>query len=513
MSLGPEPALDLDDIQGHILIGFGGGFQELIGVRVRADRLGDVRTALRPWIDRVTTSRVAVRARALRRAARLAGLARAAQPTLTLAISVSSQGLGLLGAGPGPDDPLFREGAARSAGALGDEVDDDGRPHGWRVGDDPSTTPDVFIVLGSQVAEVVRVGAESLLADLADSVDVVYRESGHRLPGDTEHFGFADGISQPGVRGTIDGAAVFTERAYPDDNPLAMTHARPGQPLVWPGQFVFGYPTQRIDDLAPGPAIGEGDALLANGSLLVFRRLRQDVAGFQHGMQALADAFGAQGLAVTAATAAAWCVGRWPDGTPVSLSATGPDPRISGDSIRRNGFDYLRPLPAATLHDRDGVAIGFPGAAADPNGFTCPFFAHVRKVNPRDHPVDQGSTGITLRSQMLRRGVPYGPSWPGAEDGADRGLLFMAYQTSIGNQFHRLMSLWVNNASAPLGDGIDPLLGASPAGGRPLRRRLTPSTSFKVRLPGRWITTTGAGYFFAPGIRTLRRLFGGGEET
>jgi hypothetical protein len=161
------------------------------------------------------------------------------------------------------------------------------------------------------------------------------------------------------------------------------------------------------------------------------------------------------------------------------------------------------------LRDRDGVAIGFPGAAADPNGAACPFFSHIRKVNPRDHPVDQGSTGITLRSQMLRRGIPYGPPWPGQEDGADRGLLFIAYQTSLGSQFHRLMTLWVNNPSAPLCDGVDPLLGAPSAEGRPLRRRLDAATSFKVRLPGRWITTTGAGYFFAPGIRTLRQLFGG----
>ena len=506
MSAFAEPELDVDDIQGHVLIGFGVGFQELVGIRLRGDRLDEARTALRPWIERVTTSRVAERSRRLRRVARRAGLTRAGRPTLMVALSLSTHGLERLGAGVGPDDPLFREGAAASAAALGDEVDEHGRPLGWVVGDQPATTPDIFIVLGSEEEEIVRAGADALERDLSDSVEVVYRERGARLPGDTEHFGFADGISQPGVRGTLEGARFFTERAYPEEDPLALTHARPGQPLVWPGQFVFGYPTQRIDDAAPGPAIGAGDPLLEHGSVLVFRRLKQDVAGFQEGMKRLADEFAAQGLAVTESVAAAWCVGRWPDGTPVSLSPAGPDPAISGDSMRRNGFQFLRPLPPATLHDHDGVAIGFPGAIADPHGFSCPFFAHVRKVNPRDHPVDQGSTGITLRSQMLRRGVPYGPHWPGHEDGADRGLLFMAYQTSIGSQFHRLMSLWVNNTSAPLGDGIDPLLGAPSEGGRPLRRRVNPSTSFKVRLPGRWITTTGAGYFFAPGIRALRRL-------
>jgi hypothetical protein len=70
------------------------------------------------------------------------------------------------------------------------------------------------------------------------------------------------------------------------------------------------------------------------------------------------------------------------------------------------------------------------------------------------------------------------------------------------------MSLWVNNPSAPLGDGVDPVIGATSDGGRPLRRRLDASNSFRVRLPGRWVTTTGAGYFFAPGMGMLRQLFG-----
>ncbi len=508
MSPFAEPDLAVDDIQGHVLVGFGVGFQRLIGVRFRPERVAQAKAALQPWVERVTTSRTAARSRMLRRAARLAGLVKLAEPGLKVAMSFSSHGLERLGAGLGPDDPLFRDGAAASAAALGDEVDQNGRPVGWIVGSDADNSPDLFVVLGSEVSETLDREAESLVTALSDSVDVVYDESGARLPGDTEHFGFADGISQPGVRGTVDGNGFLTERTYPDDDPLAATFARPGQPLVWPGQFVFGYPTQRVDDPSPGQAIGSGDAFLEHGSLLVFRRLQQNVSGFKAGMARLVQEFGAQGLTVTEDVSAAWCVGRWPDGTPVSLSPTGSDPAISGDRFRRNGFTYVQPLPSATLHDSDGVAIGFPGAPSDPNGFACPFFSHVRKVNPRDHAVDQGSTGITLRSQMLRRGIPYGPPWPGHEDDADRGLLFMSYQTSIGSQFHRLMTLWVNNPSAPLGDGVDPLLGAPSPAGRPLRRRLDAAASFKLRLPGRWITATGAGYFFAPGIGTLRRLVG-----
>src|SRR3712207_8687327 len=59
-------------------------------------------------------------------------------------------------------------------------------------------------------------------------------------------------------------------------------------------------------------------------------------------------------------------------------------------------------FPYTTLFRSEG-ANRFPGAAGDPKGLACPFFAHIRKVNPRDRPVDQGS--VTLRSQMLRRGI------------------------------------------------------------------------------------------------------------
>jgi Dyp-type peroxidase family len=507
MTLFEEPELAVDDIQGHVLVGFGGGFQRVLGMRFRSDRLAAAKTALRPWVAHVTSSRVAAQARSIRRAARMMGDSPPVQDGVWVAMSLSTAGLVALGTGPGPDDPLFREGAAASAFGLGDDVDASGTPIGWRVGGTPDTTPDLLVVLASDVESAVTAAAASLQQQLGDRIDLVYDEPGRRLAGEREHFGFVDGISQPGPRGTVDGVTPLTARSYADDDPLAMTHARPGQPLVWPGQFVFGYPTQRIDDPSPGDPLGAGDPLLEHGSILVFRRLRQDVAAFRAGMEQLAREFTAKGLMVEGPTVAAWCVGRWPDGTPVSLSPASPDVSISGDGFRRNGFDFVGALGAAVLRDIDGRPVQFPGASADARGHACPFFAHIRKVNPRDHPVDQGSNGITLRSQMLRRGIPYGPSWGGEEDGADRGLLFMAYQTSIANQFNRLMTLWVNNASAPLGDGIDPLIGAPPQGGRPLVRRLDEASAHRVRLPGRWVTTTGAGYFFTPGIRTLRRLF------
>ena len=43
MDLADEPLLDIDDIQGHILVGFRGAFQDIVGLRLDPD-------APRPWV-------------------------------------------------------------------------------------------------------------------------------------------------------------------------------------------------------------------------------------------------------------------------------------------------------------------------------------------------------------------------------------------------------------------------------------------------------------------------------
>lgn len=503
-----EPELEVDDIQGHILVGFGGGYEILIGLRLREASLVAARTLLLELAPRITTSRVVIAARALRRSLKLALGPSLVATDVGLTIAFSYPGLRLLGAFQGPSDVYFRGGAAAAARDLMDEVDPAGNPVGWDVGGTQDTVPHVFIVLGGMNAATVWAAGADLIAAFQPVADVVFDHRGSRLPGDTEHFGFVDGISQPGPRGTIDGTPLI-QRSLPADHPDHDFFARPGQPLIWPGQFVFGYPTQEPESPDPGEPIGATDPLLRNGSILVFRKLRQHVQAFREAMTGLARDFTAAGIPVDAATAAAWCVGRWPDGTPVTLSPTGPDPAIASNTVRRNGFLFRSACPAADL-TIDGDAFVFPGAGGDRFGQACPFFSHIRKVNPRDMPVDQGGSGITLRSQMLRRGIPYGPAWTPESDGIDRGLMFMAYQTSIENQFHRLMTLWVNSAFAPppTPQGIDPLIGA-PGAGRSLTRRPADNRNYRATLRGRWVTATGAGYFFTPGITSYRTIVQG----
>src|SRR5438132_70871 len=85
-----------------------------------------------------------------------------------------------------------------------------------------------------------------------------HKAAGHRnkLDRGHEHFGFLDGVSQPGVRGQIDqtfpGMKFLQQSKNPDDPGQGL----PGSDLVWPGEFVFGYPGQDPSDMdKPGGVV------------------------------------------------------------------------------------------------------------------------------------------------------------------------------------------------------------------------------------------------------------------
>ncbi len=94
----------------------------------------------------------------------------------------------------------------------------------------------------------------------------------------------------------------------------------------------------------------------------------------------------------------------------------------------------------------------FPHAPADAFGIVCPHAGHIRKVNPRDQVSNKGDQFDTLTRRILRRGIPYGlplplrpDGQPPADDGVDRGLHFLCYQTSITEQFETLQRDWANS--------------------------------------------------------------------
>ena len=182
---------------------------------------------------------------------------------------------------------------------------------------------------------------------------------------------------------------------------------------------------------------------------------------------------------------AAKILGRWPDGTPLALSPDRPDPGIVGDPSRVNNFNY----------------------EDDPEGLRCPVGAHIRRTNPRD------SKGffdgrLTDRHRIMRRGRAYGEPMDAAvtqDDGVDRGLMFVSFQSDIWRQFETIQALWVNDGN-PLGVGADkdPLAGETH--GVQAKMTIPGSPPYFIKPMPRFVTTRGGAYLYQPSIGALRFL-------
>lgn len=516
-----EPVLDVDDIQGVVLPGFGTSRQHLLGLR-----FADV-NAMRRWLGRwaatVSSLRQVNAGRNRRRSAFRHDQPRPITPLWT-GMALSADALRMLTLPPEElGDAAFNVGLAARSGLLGDPpAGEEGHRLRWRVGGTAETTPHVLVILGAEEQPVIDERVAALSAD-ADGI-VIFSQAGELLEGNREHFGFMDGVSQVGIRGRLSAAPrhFLTRRWIDPADPLARLAARPGQPLVWPGQFLFGLASQRADDpLMPGPP-KPAPEWARNGSLLAFRRLRQDVPAFRRFTeQEVARLRELPGFAdIDQSRLEAELVGRWPDGSALSRTPGAPEPAEVKDMLAANYFGYAGETSTVRVCAdpkvaAEGLAVApgtelreVRGVPADPEGRSCPRFSHIRKVNPRDLATDQDPhPDATLTFQMLRRGITWGTPYAEGEDpaAADRGLLFMSWQTSLEDQFERLSTRWMNNRRGPDGNaGHDVLVGQAPvrecvlAGGD--------GSTAQVRVAVRWIVPTGGGYFFGPSLGTLRTL-------
>lgn len=291
-----------------------------------------------------------------------------------------------------------------------------------------------------------------------------------------EHFGYVDGRSQP---------LVLQEDI---DREAANAPTQP-QPH-WD-------PTIFLDQLlvpCPGGRLG-----VSFGSYFVIRKLEQRVKDFKEAEEALGeslDAEAAQGGSQekVGERAGASVVGRFENGTPVTYSKEQVELTAPNDDAIKNQFDYSN----------------------DKQGLKCPFVAHIRKTNPRADTPDSKS------HLMARRGIPYGHRDDHPNDdvsektpNAGVGLIFMAYQADLENQFEFIQSSWANNSNfaRPLvtpgpETGIDPVIGQGPDGDPvqlyPLEWDVKLS-SISRDFSG-FVEMKGGEYLFAPSISFLKSL-------
>jgi Dyp-type peroxidase family len=458
----PNSPLDApQQIQGNILRPFGGRHQAFLFLSFSNDRAG-----ARGWLagaaDRVAgTTDVPPR-----------GPDRFTPGQSLLNVGLTANGVVL----------LHPETASRLAaydafwrGPLGPRLDDQGRATTTPalLGDIGRSDPSSWVVggLGPPVDALLTIAAgddESLVqavrreedAAAAAGLKVLHLERGkvHRDDHDRryDHFGFVDGLSQPGVQGFADDAGL------------------PPPSLIAPGEFILGCPGERRPATAaprPVPA-----PWMRGGSFQVFRRLAQDARGWWERMESL------RGPNETAEDVAARAVGRRLDGKPLA------------DPTAQNDFSFK----------------------ADPNGQTTPQFAHIRKVNPREDEVFR-DRGRKMLRRGIPFGPPFDRSHP---DDQERGMVFNSYVASIEDQFEAVQRSWAGNAGFPSSylakygkitaepprwDGFDPVLGPNPA---EAAERLPADVVSKIpKLAyGGFVTTTGAVYAFAPSRPALRQL-------
>ncbi|XKK42108.1 Dyp-type peroxidase [Nocardiopsis sp. ARC36] len=477
-----EPLLDTNEIQGNILVPFGGPVQHHLYLRLS----GNPRAWLARVAPRVTSTRALMDLRALGGGWTAVGL------------SFSASGLRALGRRPDTLlDVAFQDGLAARSPLLGDPVDPDdpGCAGNWPVGG-PGAGADALMVLRAADHGTAAAMAAELTAG-PDGPAVMHRDLCASLTGrgggeEREHFGYRDPVSQPAVRG-VDadtGEPLFPARSL--DRP---GEARPGQRRLWPGEFVFGHPGQDpvLTD-PPGPLVSGGPEWTVNGSLLVVRRYRQDVDAFlAFAEEAAADLARRGHPGWSADAVSSRLLGRWRDGTPVSLRPEGPDPRVASCPMSVNDFGFT----AAR------------GPVDDVRGRRVPVGAHIRKAYPRDHETDLETSAAIETHRLLRRGIPY-------SDHGERGMVFACYQTSLERQFEFVVRSWLNNPYQQHdGDNHDPIVGRPhrSTGGRTRREfvlRLPSGSSgealVRLAMPEPFTVPRGGGYFFTPSLSALRGL-------
>ena len=392
-----------------------------------------------------------------------AGLANPPSGTAYVGVGLTHSGYAMLTivAGKRPADAAFRGGMQNAQ--LGDPA-----PAQWEahfrdsihaiilVGDSTSSTRDAVLKKVRKLIDSAG-GAHELANDTGHGQ---HNSNGNGI----EHFGYVDGRSQP----------LFFQEDIEHER-FECDGTANWDPAFAPSRAIVP------DPAAPDPS-------KQFGSYFVYRKLEQNVRRFKTEELSFATRVGLKGE--DRERAGAMIVGRFEDGTPLtSQHAEGAHNPV------QNNFNY----------------------DSDPDGGKCPYFGHIRKMNPR------GSGGFETHASerlhiMPRRGQTYGVRTDDLNDGKrfnkptrDVGLLFMAFNANLAEQFEFVQKNWANFTGfpkAPQPPGVDLVIGhgnrpsvpcIAKWGGRNGDEKLVSP------LP-QTVTMKGGEYFFMPSLAFLASL-------
>ncbi len=374
---------------------------------------------------------------------------------------LSAAGYAALGVTSGLADASFKGGMKAAKETLQDP-----EPKDWDKGYREEIH--AMLLLADDDVAYLHTKARDLMTKWRRVASIVAVESGKAMVNKNndhiEHFGYVDGRSQP----------LFTVQD------IEREQLKGDGTTVWDPSA----PPNLVLVSDPG---GDANSL---GSYFVFRKLEQNVRGFKQREDELAEALGL--LGEDKELAGAMVVGRFEDGTPAAL---------------QKGEGMHHPVPNNFSYE------------SDPDGARCPFSAHIRKTNPRGDTVRKfGVSDESERSHRIaRRGITYGErlKHPSDDPSFDEmptdgvGLLFMCFQSNIGNQFEFMQSAWANNPGFVTPDaGVDPVIGQANGGEAPQNwpkewgnAHETIAFDFKG-----FVKMLGGEYFFAPSLTFLKNL-------
>ncbi|KAF8185891.1 hypothetical protein K438DRAFT_1765670 [Mycena galopus ATCC 62051] len=375
-------------------------------------------------------------------------------------------------------------------------------PENGSVGKDDGALHGVISVAACDL-DTCKEASNETKENFGSSITVVNTVEGTARPGVNrghEHFGYKDGMSQPALR----------QQSY-----RSKTRLLGWTPYLGEGRDNNGVPQAR--------AIGSGLQRLPEKEWPTLERICS-----ARTRPTLTDEEGA-------ALWGARLVGRWKSDAPLARAPYKDDPKLATNVDMNNNFDYRI----------SGVAGVSPVELTDRY---CPFFAHIRKTVPRN--LDPYIQRTFLESSMIvRAGIPYGPEVEENPE-AERGLLFVCYQSSLDQGFVRQTLDFAGNVFFPITSmvpkkhGQDPIIGGPPAVTEiPFVPQVAPKSGDQVNLkfvnpngasievsgfatvqpagtadpPGvpsdYFVTSHGGEYFFVPPISTLKDWASDPERT
>jgi deferrochelatase/peroxidase EfeB len=427
---------------------------------------------------------------------------------------------------------------------LGDVGEND--PTGWRWGGPRTPDPHLLIMFYAESEyqhEAWEKKAKDSLWEAA--FDSVYFMSTVR-ENDLEPFGFVDGVSQP----RLDWAR---------SKPTRLRATTEYTNLSALGEFVLGYPNE-YGLYTDRPLLAGDDARARvlplaedepgkrdfgrNGTYLVLRDLAQNVSLFKETVDDKAGHDPEEAVELASAMS-----GRVPADIPIIPPwPKQPPPWPPGTppwrgSVAKDNPEWVIP-PGGPVMPLCQSALQGVGPKLkdvwldqftfekDPDGTACPYGGHIRRANPRNSDLPDGTRGLIGRlmrtlgfarehsrddilastrfHRILRRGRRYRDS----ESKTDKdGLRFIALNANIARQFEFIQTSWLVNSKFNGLDEDDPLVGnhaplLTGAKTDGFTRPQDSGLTCHVHGLPQFVTVRGGAYFFMPGLSALRYIVG-----